>query len=154
MTIQRFGQRRISDDMGRIQTMARRPIIFSDADIYASSSYDGDAFSTQAKTLVDVSATFVHRKTFAAWPYTARALYCEISLRDSGAGSTDTYIVVSDTSTANWGLTVRCPPANDRYASHQAWVPCDANGDFYLQIVASGASTLDLFIRICGYMPW
>jgi hypothetical protein len=30
-------------------------------------------------------------------------------------------------------------------------VPCDANGDVYYQIVASGTDTLDAILQIWGY---
>lgn len=151
MTIFRYGQQRISEDMARGQVMSPFQVLLSDADIYTSSSYNGDSFSTQNKTLVDVSASFVKRTTSAAWDKTARQLYLAVSVRDSGAGTTDCYIVLGDTSDNNWGSTVRCPPADDRYLSASVWVPCNADGDFYLQAVASGASTLDLYIQIVGY---
>jgi len=40
---------------------------------------------------------------------------------------------------------------NDRQARGMMIIPCDANGDIYYQITASGAGTMDVFVQIWGY---
>jgi len=41
--------------------------------------------------------------------------------------------------------------SNDEYAREGNIVPCDANGDIYYQINASGSGTMDVWIEIWGY---
>jgi len=40
---------------------------------------------------------------------------------------------------------------NDAYGADTGIVPCDANGDVYYKITASGPGAMDVWIRILGY---
>lgn len=112
-----------------------------------STSWDGDARSTTAKTLIDMSAVFT------GYPSGARAVLVDVALRDIASAGGDYYIRLDSTDANGVGVLIPCGGlANDKIASHQAWVPCDANGDIYFQIVASGASTLDVWLEVRGWL--
>jgi len=112
--------------------------------------FDGDSFSTTAKTLIDLSlASGAHG--FGV-PAGVHAVSCEVSIRDSGSAGGDYYIILGPTNNAGEGKVVRCSGLpNDSWVSGDLLVPCDASGDIYYQIVASGAGTMDVYIRIWGY---
>jgi hypothetical protein len=110
-----------------------------------STSWDGDAFSTTAKTVIDLSAVF-------AVPAGVRAVLVTSTIRDSGSSGGDFYLCLSPTSTGGVGMFTRCSyMANDAYVSNTQVVPCDASGDIYYQVLASGAGTMDVIIKIWGY---
>ncbi len=113
-----------------------------------STAWDGDARSTTAKTKIDMSSVF------AGYPDApVRAVYVNVSVRDSASATKDCMVILGPTNAANVGEAFRCSGlANDQYASIRSWVPCDANGDIYFQVVASGAGTLDAWIDVWGYM--
>ena len=111
-----------------------------------STSWDGDAFSTTAKTLIDLSAVF-------GVPAGVKAILVRISARDSASyANAGLYILLSPTDAAGGAAILR--PAgivNDVYTDGMFIVPCDANGDVYYQIVASGTGTLDAILQVWGY---
>jgi len=109
-----------------------------------STAWDGDAYSTTAKTLIDLSAVF-------GAPAGIQAVLLQVIIQDSGAGATASRIRFADVATADVGPSMDCPPANDRQARGMMIIPCDANGDIYYQITASGAGTMDVFVQIWGY---
>jgi hypothetical protein len=109
-----------------------------------STSWDGDAFSTTAKTLIDLSAVF-------GAPAGIKAVYVSLSVRDSASQTNDTWILLDSTNTAGTGLFFSPQYINDRFGRGGLIVPCDANGDIYYQIQASGAGTFDVVMRIWGY---
>jgi hypothetical protein len=110
-----------------------------------STSWDGDAYSTAAKTLIDLSAVF-------GAPAGVKAVLCYLTVRDSGSNGTDCWMILDSTNNANVGVAVDCHTINDRFKRHPAViVTCDANGDIYYQINASGAGTFDAHIQIWGY---
>ena len=112
----------------------------------ASTSWDGDAFSTTAKTKIDLSVVF-------GVPAGVKGIFVRLVARDSGSSAGYCQFSLSPNATAGsvvvqaylWGVP------NDVYVSVNGVVPCDANGDIYYQIVASGTGTLDAFIEIWGY---
>jgi hypothetical protein len=111
-----------------------------------STSWDGDSFSTTAKTLIDLSAVF-------GAPASVKAVLVGCNVRDSGSAGTYSYLILSPTNTAGSGLVFGAESAvNDRFRFGIGAIPCDANGDVYYQTVASGASTLDIVIEIWGYL--
>lgn len=111
-----------------------------------STSWDGDAKSTASKTLLDLSSVF-------SAPAGIRAILVYVSVNDSGSAANDTYLVLSPNNTANQGMVFNPERAgNDYYGRYSAVVPCDANGDIYYQIAASGANTFDVVIQIWGYL--
>lgn len=125
-----------------VGNFSARPTFLATA--LTSTSWDGDAFSTTAKTLIDLSAVF-------SVPAGVKAVLVRASVQDSGAGASDCMLILGPTDTANLGMVFNCFPSNDRWNRVSAIVPCDANGDIYYQTIASGASTLDIDMRIHGY---
>ena len=109
-----------------------------------STSWDGDAFSTTAKTKIDLSVVF-------GVPAGVKAILVNIALRDSGSAANECFISLSPSSSIT-GMTARCSGiANDKFVNACLTVPCDANGDIYYQIDASGAGTMDVYLQIWGY---
>ena len=112
-----------------------------------STSWDGDARSTTAKTLIDLSAVF-------SVPAGVRAVIIKIECQDSGAESGVASFRVSPNNLdgkAPLFVQLSYTTANDVPLSSTGICPCDANGDIYYQIAASGAGTLDAWIEIWGY---
>lgn len=110
-----------------------------------STSWDGDSFSTTAKTVIDLSAVF-------GVPAGVKAILCQVTIRDSASSGGDYYIFLGANNTAAVGMITRCNKyPDDGYVTNTHIVPCDSNGDIYYQINASGASTFDVFIQIHGY---
>lgn len=109
-----------------------------------STSWDGDARSTTAKTVIDMSAVF-------GVPAAVKAVLVAGAIRDSGSNGTDCYMFLAPNNTAAQGQAIDCHTINDRYQRYTFVVPCDANGDIYYQIVASGAGTMDVFLEVWGY---
>jgi hypothetical protein len=115
-----------------------------------STSWDGDARSTTAKTLIDLSAVF-------SVPAGAKAVAVKIGIRDSGsaASASGCYLVLSheSASPAAGGGASCAGLANDALVRiGMLVIPCDANGDIYYEVDASGASTLDAWLEIWGYL--
>jgi hypothetical protein len=96
-----------------------------------STSFDGDAFSTTAKTLIDLSAVF------SGTPAGIKGVIIKYFIRDSGSAANECWLILGDT---------------DFYARGQLTVPCNSDGDIYYQIQASGASTFDLWLSVGGYL--
>lgn len=109
-----------------------------------STSWDGDSYSDAAKTLIDLSSVF-------GVPPGVRAVMLAVDIRDSGSAANATYIIFAPNDTANIGIGGNPPAVNDRWGSFTAIVPCDANGDIYYEIEASGATTFDVVVRVWGY---
>ena len=110
-----------------------------------STAFDGDSFSTTAKTVIDLSASF-------GVPAGVRSVNVVVNVRDSASTSTYSYMYLAPNNTADKGhIFAASSGVNDRYTPGSAIVPTDANGDIYYQIVASGASTFDVVIQIAGY---
>jgi len=110
-----------------------------------SVAWDGDAYSTTAKTLIDLSAVF-------GVPAQVRWVDVYVGIRDSGAAAFDCYLILAPNNTALSGPTFSCLPLDDRWTRlgmHR--INCDANGDIYYQIVASGGATFDVYLEIWGY---
>ena len=111
-----------------------------------STSWDGDSFSTTAKTLIDLSAVF-------GVPAGVKAvMFAGCYIRDSASAANDCWLILGPTNTNLVGNAVTCQSVNDRPARFNFIVPCDANGDIYYQCAASGVGTLDIFLHIWGYL--
>lgn len=109
-----------------------------------STDWDGDPRSTTAKTVIDLSAVF-------GVPGGVKAVLVYVSLKDSGSAGADCYLILSPNNTAGQGLVVSPMSVDDRDGRYGLVVPCDANGDVYYQVVASGAGTMDVVLEIWGY---
>ena len=110
-----------------------------------STSWDGDAYSTTAKTLIDMSAVF-------GVPAQVRFVLIKLAISDSGSDAADCYMILAPTNTALEGMSAGAPTPKTRWGRECLVVPCDANGDIYYQIVASDSSTLDVVLKVWGYM--
>ena len=111
-----------------------------------STAWDGDSFSTTAKTKIDLSVVF-------GVPAGVKAVMVRMAARDSGSSTGYCQLGLSPNSTAG-SVAVQAylqGVANDVYVSVNGIVPCDGNGDVYYQIAASGTGTLDAIIEIWGY---
>jgi len=110
-----------------------------------SAAWDGDAYSTTAKTLIDLSAVF-------SAPANIKAALFRVGIRDSGSAGSLCYIILAPDATASQGpaFSIESVP-NDIWRYTMMLVPCDANGDVYYEVTASGASALDVVLQIWGY---
>jgi hypothetical protein len=110
-----------------------------------STSFDGDAFSTTAATVIDLSSVF-------SVPAGIKAVLVRLEANDSVAhGTAGNYLAVGPSDTVYYELVCHVI-GGDVKNSVTSPVACDANGDIYYRIVASGASTLDAKIEIFGYL--
>src|SRR5574340_1078315 len=110
-----------------------------------STSWDGDAHSTTAKTLIDLSAVF-------GVPAGVKAVDVKVMMRDSGSSTYGALIVLGPENTSYRGKAFQCGGLpNDVMHRASAVVPCNSDGDIYYQIDASGASTADVWLEIWGY---
>ena len=109
-----------------------------------STSWDGDARSTTAKTLIDLSSVF-------GAPAGIKAVKVYVAVKDSNSAGTDTYLVLGPTNTNNLGIPFSPFTVNDRWYRGGDTIPCDSNGDIYYQIESSGAGTFDVILEIWGY---
>lgn len=112
-----------------------------------STSWEGDSFSTTGKTLIDLSAVF-------GVPAGVKAVLVQVTIRDSGSNAADLAgtVILSPNSTNYNGQYVS---AGGLPADYRRWsmltVPCNANGDIYYQLMASGIGTSDIWLDIWGY---
>lgn len=109
-----------------------------------STAWDGDSYSTTPKTKIDLSAVF-------GAPAGVKAVLVMVSIRDSASSSNDTWFLLSPNDIAGQGLSLTGHATNDRFQRQAFIVPCDANGDVYYQINASGTNTMDVYLYIWGY---
>jgi hypothetical protein len=110
-----------------------------------STSWDGDAKSDQLTSAqLDLSAVF-------GVPAGVKAVLMQIIANDSAAwGTGGLYFTCGPSSAYYFALTCR-PYGGDVQSEITGPVPCDANGDVWYRLDASGASTMDVYIRIWGY---
>ena len=111
-----------------------------------STNWDGDARSDESATKLDMSAVFT------GYPTTAiKAVLVRVAARDSAAiGTAGIYFSVGPSATYYYAAQAN-PPGGDVLSSNTAWVPCDANGDIYYKIEASGSGTCDCWLEVWGY---
>lgn len=120
-----------------------RPVFLTTA--LTSTSWNGDSFSTTAKTLIDLSAVY-------GVPAGIKAALFAVTIRDSGSGSSDCIFLLSNNDGDNWqGMALSAPSPNDRYGRASIVMPCTDDGDIYYRITASGSGTMDIFMSIWGY---
>ena len=111
-----------------------------------STSWDGDARSTTAKTKIDLSAVF-------GVPAGVKAVIVKLVARDSGSATGAIFFEVSPNNVSYSAAVIVSPRGlpNDTLAYTNGVVSCDAGGDIYYQIDASGTDTLDCWLEIWGY---
>ena len=134
-----------ADKLDGLDSTAFSRIVFLTTPL-TSTAWDGDARSTTAKTLIDLSAVF-------GVPAGVKAILVRLVARDSGSSSGFCQLGLSPNNTAD-SVAMQAylqGVANDVYVSVNGVVPCDANGDIYYQINASGSATMDVYLEIWGY---
>lgn len=144
MTLHRFRKER--------QAARLKPLLFENRPAFyplitqlTSAAWNGDSYSTTAKTLIDLESVF-------GAPADLKAVLCKVGIRDSGSSTNDCYIILSPNDSTGAGMILRCSGLpDDTYSNDSMVVPCDANGDIYYQIAASGTTTADIFLEIWGY---
>jgi hypothetical protein len=111
-----------------------------------STAWDGDARSTTAKTLIDLSAVF-------GVPAGISAVLVRVMARDSGSasGGAQFALAPNDTDASHTLFLNLSYGTNDITRSISGIVPCDTNGDIYFQCVGTGVGTLDVWLEIWGY---
>ena len=112
-----------------------------------SACYDGDSFSTHAKTSVSLVTAF-------GAPENIKAALMSVAIRDANSASSTTagYIYLAPNATADSGIVFSAQGLrDDAYSRMTAVVPCTGNSIIYRQSVASVASGIDLVIQIWGY---
>lgn len=119
-----------------------RPVFLTTA--LSSTSWDGDSFSTTGKTLIDLSDVF-------GAPAGIKACLFVISLRDSASQTKECYFYIGATNVQYEGAGISCGYINDRWNRGTLLTTCDANGDVYYELVASGTNTMDIHLGIKGY---
>lgn len=110
-----------------------------------STSWDGDAYSSKSATKIDMSSVF-------GAPANMKAVKLRVLARDSVTVHTDNTIRMdfSNVGTGTWTHAL-WPIGGDFWAEKEITVPCNADGDIYYDIKASGASTFDVHIQVLGY---
>jgi len=123
----------------------QRPTWLTSTTRLVSGNWNGDSYGTTAKTLIDLSAVF-------GAPANIKSVLMQVRIRDSGSAANDRWILLAPDNVAGEGVSTRCSGlANDALSDHQVIVPCDANGDIYYQINASGVGAMDVWLQIWGY---
>jgi hypothetical protein len=112
-----------------------------------STSWDGDARSDTLKTKIDLSEVF-------GVPAGVKAVLVQLIARDSGSATDQTvFFGVSPNNVNGSNILMAVPRGlpNDTMVYATGVVPCDANGDIYYEVNASGTLTMDCWIRIWGW---
>ena len=114
-----------------------------------STSWDGDSYSTTAKTLIDLSEVF-------GVPARIKAVLLECAINDSGSLTYSTYggawIVFSGQNDESLGPGINLEKEpNDAHRNAHMIVACNPDGDIYYRINASGTGTMDVVLKVWGY---
>lgn len=112
-----------------------------------STSWDGDARSTTTATKIDMSSVFSGYPTSAV-----KAVMVRLACRDSAALGTTGLSISIGPSATYYNNVSTIAIGGDVISSQTAWCACDANGDIYFRVVASGSSTLDAWLEVWGYI--
>jgi hypothetical protein len=101
-------------------------------------------------SLSNVITAFSAPLRMVSVPAGVRAVLAEVWVRDSDSAATDVSFVLGPASGITAHISKPASP-NDRWEVQTSTIPCDANGDLYFFVNASGTLTMDVFIRIHGY---
>lgn len=109
--------------------------------------YDGDSFSTVA-TNTEISA----EDWSTAVPTDAKGIIIRCDARDSGSAANNAWVgLYPSASSAVRALYVDLyGKPNDQRAGRGIAMPCDS-GDIWMQCLASGTDTLDIWLWLWGY---
>lgn len=108
-----------------------------------STAFDG-LFSSTAKTLIDLSTVF-------GVPAGVKAVLVRYTVSDTASATYDANLILSPLSTSGVGISMTPQAVNGRKTRGAAVIPCNADGDIYYQIAASGTSTFGATLEIWGY---
>ena len=112
-----------------------------------STAWDGDARSTTTATKIDMSSVFSGYPTDAV-----KAVMVRLACRDSATlGTTGLNIGIGPSATYYYNVST-IAIGGDVISSQTAWCACDAAGDIYFRVVASGTETLDAWLEVWGYI--
>ena len=112
-----------------------------------STAWDGDARSTTTATKIDMSSVFSGYPTDAV-----KAVMVRLACRDSATlGTTGLNINVGPSATYYYNVST-IAIGGDVISSQTAWCACDAAGDIYFRVVASGTKTLDAWLEVWAYI--
>lgn len=140
---QEVGRKKLEQDARKLRALFPQ-WVYLDTPLTAG-AWNGDPYSTTAKTVIDLSAVF-------GVPAGVRAILISVEIRDSDSTGTNTLFYLAPNNTADQGIRTRCyGRADNTYETNCFVCPCDANGDVYYQSVASGAGTMDVILEIWGY---
>jgi hypothetical protein len=117
-----------------------------DFDPLTSASWDGDSFSTGTGT--------INWNSVFGVPSYAKAVELRAQARDSGsAAAANCYVwIAAKSTTSQPALLLRLEGvANDKPRNAGQIVPVASDGTSYYSLVASGASTLDVWINVVGW---
>ena len=111
-----------------------------------STDWNGDRYSTTAKTKIDLSAVF-------SVPAGVSAVLVLLQIRDSASSTSEVGMGFAPNDTADqYSFFQSLRGMGNNYSEYvTVTIPCDANGDIYYQITASGNSTMDVWLTIWGY---
>jgi hypothetical protein len=84
-------------------------------------------------------------------PDNIKAVLLYIAARDSATWGTSDLFVAFGPSATYYDAAVARPAGGDVWASGPMVVPCNAAGNIYVQVNASGTLTMDVYVRIYGY---
>lgn len=127
-----------------LESIMPRWVILPQASFLTSTAWDGDARSTEAATLIDMSAVF-------GTPANIDAVLLRVSVRDSGAATAQAYITLADAAPGVNSIVVRAGEADNRWNDAYPVVPTNANGDIYYATGATGTGTLQVSLIVIGY---
>lgn len=118
-----------------------------------SDDYWGGGYSTQAKTVWDMSADFTG--TLPSDTSAIKAYQLTMAASDSGSTTTggDTYVIfgVDNTAGNGVGFSAGAGRADGRFDRGQVLAPCDANGDLWVEIKSTGTGTVTVYVALIGY---
>ena len=146
-------EQRLIDEIGKLKREVERlkrveigrPVFLTTP--LTSTAWDGDAYSTTSKTLIDLSVVF-------GVPAGVKAILAQIMACDSGSSSSATAFFGLSPNNVDGSLSLMNTTRyiqNDLIVYNTAIVPCTSTGDVYYQVVATGTWTMDCWIRIWGY---
>ena len=127
-----------------LESVMPRWVILPQASRLTSTAWNGNARSTTAATLIDMSETF-------GTPANIDALLLSVEVRDLASAETYCWIRFDNAVPTMGTAALRCADVNNRWAGTQIVVPTDANGDIYFECAASGANTLNVILQVHGY---
>lgn len=118
-----------------------------------SDDYWGGGYSTQAKTVWDMSADFTG--TLPSDTSAIKAYQLTLAASDSASTTTggDTYVIfgVDNTAGNGVGFSAGAGRADGRFDRGQVLAPCDANGDLWVEIKSTGTGTVTVYVALIGY---